>query len=398
MNCSEFRKSLDNYELLDDRGLADMECHAQMCDMCRSELEFYKSIIQTTASIPIPDPPADLIDKVNARIDNEPRLAGTVNNIVWSVRTNARRYATLAACLAVGLAVSLNIGVIKDSLSGGGDDGVISEHNVSATQVPDPVKSDAADGETEKTISAAEQAQSESSSQKQQDNVSDAKQTMEAVSVSAEKKLVPQIKETEEPKAISDVSKAPSVSLPIKTNSPDVTEVATSSVITAETVIKTPVPETDSATEAPVISSRTAAPAATEKSIGKYTIARANYYIPEEETAEAETVTEEPSAEEYEIKKAGYQIAQGDYSGNVKEAGGVSSVSISDKIIVNAADADAVAGVISSLGIPSTNGFYTTVSATFYELLSRLDAEGIEYSYSLQYSSGDKVVFKLVMR
>ncbi|MGN1116854.1 MAG: hypothetical protein ACI4TH_09810, partial [Candidatus Ornithomonoglobus sp.] len=111
-----------------------------------------------------------------------------------------------------------------------------------------------------------------------------------------------------------------------------------------------------------------------------------------------EAATDEPSAEEYEIKKAGYQIAQGDYSGNVKEIGGVSSVSISDKIIVNAADADAVAGVINSLGIPSTNGFYTTVSATFYELLARLDAEGLEYSYSLQYSSGDKVVFKLVMR
>ncbi|MGN0164466.1 MAG: hypothetical protein ACI4EA_12960 [Candidatus Ornithomonoglobus sp.] len=394
MNCSEFRKALDNYELLDDRELADMECHAQLCNECRSELEFYKSIIQTAASIPMPDPPADLIDKVNARIDNESKLGRTVNNIIWGVRNNARRYATLAACLVVGLAVGLNSGVIKDSLSDGSDDGVISEHNVSATQAPDTVKPEAADAETDETVSTDEPEQKEVSGQKGQ-------QISEAVSASDEKKPVLQIKEAAEPKITAEaVVKAPSVSLPVKTNPPAATENALSERA-AETAAKIREAEEDDTSEAAVSSAPSKAadtPAATEKTIGKYTIARANYYIPDDETAMAEATTEEPSAEEYEIKKAGYQIAQGDYSGNVKEAGGVSSVSISDKIIVSAADADAVAGVISGLGIPSTNGFYTTVSATFYELLSRLDAAGIEYSYSLQYSSGDKVVFKLVMR
>ena len=404
MNCSEFKKSLDNYALIDAEELADMECHAEKCDICRSELEFYKSIIQTAASIPVPEPPADLIDKVNARIDSEPRLNRTVNNIVWNVRNNVRRYATLAACLAVGLTVGLNSGVIKDNLTGSGDDGIISERSVSATQTPNK-NSDSADTETDNISSIDEPSPTEYDPQTTQNAEPTKKPITEAASVSAEKKLTPQVKKTEAPKpTYKTVVKAPSVSLPVKTAAPTVSVAIAPPTEKTETVIKTPAPEVNNITEAPAINSRETVaapeetPAETEKSISKYTIARANYYIPEAETAKADTVTEEPSPEEYEIKKAGYQIAQGDYSGNVKEAEGVSSASISDKIVVSKADADAVANVISSLGIPSNNGFYTTVSATFYELLARLDAEGISYSYSLQYSSGDKVVFKLVMR
>lgn len=392
MNCLEFRKSLDSYELLDDRAITDMECHAQMCDSCRSELEFYKSIIQTTASIPMPAPPPDLIDKVNARIDSEPGLNRTVNNIVWSVRNNARRYAALAACLIVGLAVGLNRGVIEDSLSGRDDNDVISEHTVSQTQAPASESSDTAEKETEAVVNTDEP------EQKEQVSESNERQTRETVSVSDKKTTESRIKETAAPEITTEaVVRASSVSLPVKPNSPVGTSESVLSGRTAEPEAKAPAATENTVTEAPETITSAATPEATERAIGKYTIARANYYIPEDDTAMAETATEEPSAEEYEIKKAGYQIAQGNYNGNVKEVGGVSSVSISDKIIVSAADADAVAGIISILGIPSTNGFYTTVSSTFYELLSRLDAEGIEYSYSLQYSTGDKVVFKLVM-
>ncbi len=396
MNCPEFRESLDNYELLDDRELADFECHAQLCDACRRELEFYKSIIQTTASLPIPDPPVDLVDRVNARIDNESKLNRMISGIAWSVRNNAYRYAAVAACLVVGLAVGLNSGMIKDGLSGGGDDGVIRERTVSETQHPVSAQPDTADEETAEADNETEP------EPEQEKDFNPPNRVKDDVSVSAEKTLAAQVKPTAAPESAAE--KKPLNSLPVKTGSPTEKTDVPSLKETAQTTTDAPAAVQSIATEAPVINTPAAtatveaAPAATEESIGKYTIARANYYIPKDETAAAEEVTEEPSAEEYEIKKAGYQIAQGDYTGNVKEAGGVSSVSISDKIVVNASDADAVAGEISNFGIPSTNGFYTTVTSTFYELLSKLDAEGIEYSYSLQYSSGDKVVFKLVMR
>lgn len=373
MNCSEFKELLDDYALLDAEGLRGLEAHALICAECGRELEFYRSVIQTTASLPIPDPPEDLIDKINARIDAEPRLRIAAERAARTAGRSIYRYGTIAACLAVGLAVGLNSGRIKDCLFGGADSGIISETTISETAAP---------------VQTAE-ASAVSAPSDEKPSEPPAIRTTEIPRAKPAAVINTAPAETAAPAAKVPVKAAPAAA-PAKTAAPVKTEKSTLAPVVTEAV-----------TEAPTIRIYKEEPIVkelpTENVSGRYTIAHGNYYIPETETAQAKE-TDAPTAEEYEIKKAGYQIAQGNYSGNVKEAGGVSSISISDKIIVAKADADAAAAIINELGIPSTNGFYTTVSATFTELLARLDAEGLDYTYSLQYSSGDKIVFKLVMK
>ncbi len=127
MICSEFFELLDSYESITDEQRIEMEKHTAECETCRKELEFFKSVISVSASIPTPEAPKTLIDKVNAKLDTE-------KPVVVGFKWNFRVLSTVAACLAIGLAVGINNGYIKDAITDNSTDGVISQ---TVAQTPD---------------------------------------------------------------------------------------------------------------------------------------------------------------------------------------------------------------------------------------------------------------------
>lgn len=145
MICSEFFELLDNYESITDEQRIAMEKHTAECETCRKELEFFKSVIQISASIPSPKAPETLIDKVNAKLDAE-------KTAVIGFRWNFRVLSTVAACLAIGLAVGINNGYIKETITDNGTDGVISETVVSTPEDAD-VPAKEVISETEASVS-----------------------------------------------------------------------------------------------------------------------------------------------------------------------------------------------------------------------------------------------------
>lgn len=140
MICSEFRELLDRYESIDELDRECMDAHCDFCDDCRSEMEFFKSITAISASIPCPTPPKTLIAEVNAKLDKMAVAPVGGRTKSWSIK----QYATLAACLAVGIAVGVNGGYIKDRLSNNSGDDVISE-TVTVTDTGNTLTDEAVD-------------------------------------------------------------------------------------------------------------------------------------------------------------------------------------------------------------------------------------------------------------
>ncbi len=135
MNCSEFMELLDNYELLDEIQRAELDLHSAECDACRGEYEFFKSIISVSSSIPVPKTPDTLIAEVNARLDSE-------RAPIIRFKPDFRVLSTVAACLAIGLAVGINNGYIKKSIAPNDADGVISETVITASETPAAVETE----------------------------------------------------------------------------------------------------------------------------------------------------------------------------------------------------------------------------------------------------------------
>lgn len=130
MNCERFKEYLENYENLDDEQKAEMNTHAAECEECRSELEFFLSIIETTKSLPKIEPPADFMDKLNIRIDGEERIKrNAARRIIRNMRHNWKQYAAAAACFALVAVVTANGRMFVDKMNGS-DDGVITENTV----------------------------------------------------------------------------------------------------------------------------------------------------------------------------------------------------------------------------------------------------------------------------
>lgn len=362
MNCSGFRELLDNYEGLDEIQLNELEKHTEQCAECRRELEFFKSIIQTTASIPMVDPPKDLLDRINERIDSESASAHTVSRIVYGIRDNARRYASIAACLMVGLAVGVNSEYIKDRLTDNKDGGVISTtvHDTKESSTDEP--GTAVPAETE----ASDEVRSETTK----------KPAKKKKPVSSFKPKV---------NAIPAKTAAPSrQNTPTVIPKPAVEAKATEAAIPA-------------VTEAAASATEQATPNVTVRSLGNYKIVQ-SYTLPQEETAAAETEapTEITDVESYALRTESYQIATSNYSTQVNSVS--PEQTISDKIIIGAADAETVSGFMSRLGITYNNGYYMTSMNKFYELLMLMDEAGIAHDYVQQYSTDAKITFKLILR
>ncbi len=130
MNCEEFNKNLDNYDLLSEEARDEMLKHAAECEACKGELDFMLSITATMKSMPKIEPPADFMDKLNLRIDKEEKIKQSVpSRIMRNVRTNWRQYTAAAACFALVAVITSNGKSLVEKMQGS-DDGVIKTETV----------------------------------------------------------------------------------------------------------------------------------------------------------------------------------------------------------------------------------------------------------------------------
>ena len=129
MKCEEFGRLLDNYENLTDNEKSEMDRHADMCEKCRQELDFFISMLSTVRTLPAIEPPADFIDTLNARLDAEDNKPSQ-NKIVYHIRKNWKQYASLAACIALVAVLTANRSILLDRIEGT-EDGVVTTDTVS---------------------------------------------------------------------------------------------------------------------------------------------------------------------------------------------------------------------------------------------------------------------------
>lgn len=129
MDCEEFKKCLDNYESLNEEEKLDMNMHASQCEQCAQELDFMLSVIEAVKSLPDIEPPADFMERLNARIDAEERKKKLSLRVLAGVKRNWKQYSAAAACLALVAVLTANGGFLTDRMNGT-DDGVI------ATAIP----------------------------------------------------------------------------------------------------------------------------------------------------------------------------------------------------------------------------------------------------------------------
>lgn len=332
MHCEEFIELLDRYESIDDLDRECMDAHCELCDECRKEMDFYKAINNISAFIPCPAPPKTLIAEVNAKLDAMEVAPVVHRTKSWSIK----RYATLAACLAVGVAVGINGGYIKDRLSDNNKDGVINE-NVVVTEPDNGVQKKATEETANVSVNDEKPASSEGKkTAANTENTEKAESSATEINKGADKPAkVPQVPQT--PDKSEDVEKAPS--------------------------------KTEEATQAPA---KTEAP---EK-------------IDDVAKAEPETT---PSVNDYTVVGEGTTVAY--Y--NVGTRNSMSKGVFADYILVSDADMGAVFSIMSEMGVSSLDGFYMTTRTNFYQMLERFDIEGIKYDYELIYNTGDNIAFKL---
>ncbi len=124
MDCEKFRKCLDNFESLTDEERLSMTAHASECERCANELDFMLSVIKTVKSLPEIEPPADFLERLNVRIDEEERKKRLSSRIAYGISRNWKQYTAAAACLALIAVLTANSKLLTDRLSGT-DDGVI---------------------------------------------------------------------------------------------------------------------------------------------------------------------------------------------------------------------------------------------------------------------------------
>lgn len=351
MNCQEFLRLLDSYETLDADQLEKLNAHADECEKCREELTFFKSIIETSASVPYPAPPKSLIDDVNAALDELPSAPAVRGGFIGGVRKNVKAYATLAACLVVGVAVGVNSGYIKDNLDRDNSDGVIEESVTTAESDNDVESNGVTTGEYSDGIS---------------DNNPE-----NAVSRKVEKD--------------SSADEVPASSTEMRETSQEnsnIDEVTTPRNNTASVpaVTATPVSETKETGK-------------TDTKKETYTIAQNGYQIPRTRAVEpiAEP-TAEPDVSSYSIADMSRSGNNGYYSVALNDD---TKAVVTDYIFVGGKDMGAVVSIMSEMGVTGSRGNYVTTRADFYRLIDRFNSEGIECAYELNYDSGEEVTFQL---
>lgn len=369
MDCQKFAAMLDRYADLSEDQIKELEEHTMDCEQCRTELEFFRSIISAAADLPTIEPPAELLSRINDELDKQNTHIGVraFDRIARNVRINIRRYATAAACLLVGVIVGLNSGMIIDSLEGRDSGGVIREQ-VSKTNGT-PESETPATAEAEAAVSATLAPQS-------------------PTAVPAERAT-----EHKTQAAVSTPESGADVAAPVKTSKP-VSEDKPAWIAPAETPAVS--------TTAPVI---TAAPVSSEPAkdaepktdeSNKYVMST-EYHMPDEyayngeKDVPEEEITEQPGVESYSLATEETEYS---YANEAAESRSVKSNP--GQLIIDVSSVDRVVSIMNELGVANSGVAYVASADTFYALLDRLDAAGIEYSYVLN-DSGDNISFKIIL-
>lgn len=378
MDHIEFGRMLDNYEDLSDNDKQLMEAHAKVCEECRRELEFYRSIMKAAASLPVIEPPADLLDKVNSQIDSMPKRNARFSRAAEHFRIYRVQYATAAACLAVGLIVGLNSGVIREKLDPAAPDGVIS----TTTRVSDNDDRALDDYElTEDEPATTPEAAPEAT-----------ERVVAQLPVQTARPEAELPVRAAKPKAAARIAAAtakPAAPATRSASRPAAAKPAATKPAAAQPAASVTTPE--AAAPAAVITEAPAAP--TEKATkSRYTIAKGNYHVPETAQANIE-VTDPPAAKpDTEIEGERYQIAMGSYELPEEEKKALAA----NKLIVNESDIAAIIACMNSSWVRGTNGGYTATPAAFANFLAKLDAEGIYYNYIQLSDTSSEIYFVLM--
>jgi hypothetical protein len=153
MNCNEFADMLDSYASLSEDEMRAVEEHTLHCDKCKEELEFMRSMIDTTSSLPPIEPPEDFLDKLNARLDKEIEQESKLTRFVRRSRPYIGRYGAVAACFAVAVAVGVNADMLVSRMNNS-DDGVISRTTTSVegtetSDMPEDIKTEKSSDKTD---------------------------------------------------------------------------------------------------------------------------------------------------------------------------------------------------------------------------------------------------------
>lgn len=372
MDCLDFFDLLDKYESLTEKEISDLDNHAAECEICQYEYEFFKSIIKTSAALPCPEPPKDLIAKVNEQLDKTPVVTSKANIFINNIKRNAYKYATAAACLAVGLVVGLNNSTIKENLENKKTDGVIS----TTTTVTDT----ASKKPVEKPSEIAVPVEEATTAPVPTENKKDRKSEHSVVTTKRENTAKPTA--TQKPLAVNTA--APATAKPTQTQESIVTPIP--EVVKEEKTI---------ATETPV--QATVSPNNSGKK-NTYTIARGVYHIPATEITEATEapVNETEEMQEYALASDSCQIAIGYYDVPENDKKKNTAQDFTEQLIVNVKDVGTITRYMSTLGAMNHGKGYQMSLSNFYELLMILDEDEISYRYSSGVHTGDTIVFSIV--
>lgn len=405
MDCGTFLEMLDNYANLTKDEMLMLEEHAASCESCGKELEFFRSVINVTASLPELDPPADMLERINAELDGQAKPLLLLNRVYYNVRTHVKQYSTVAACLLVGLIVGLNNSSISNMLHH-----EPTKHNTDTepvareTHKPDGIDAPVSPNENEVKHDQAVPF------------IKEAAVPAFPSQLPVQSKL-PDKKNTEAVAAASEINPAASgfsSSYPVKREAVNSSPKASSSgnSVAASTVspktqkaagvpayknLPLPTAEVPSGTqyqpsdytEEPIQDELPANEATEAPSIENYTIARNTYSIQEDEYAYTEPESTPDAVidvNDYEISTESVQVAMADTS---------SKNTVYDKLFIIQGDISTVFEIIGNYNVSYVDSHYEASLSEFQDFLSSLDDAGIYYSYTCMRGEEDVVWFKI---
>lgn len=395
MDCKAFSDLLDNYANLTKDEISMLEEHAAVCESCGKELEFFKSIINVTASLPQAEPPADLLDRINDEIDRQSKPLLFLNKVYYNVKANVKQYSTVAACLLVGLVVGLNNGSISNMLHHEPTNrNTDAEPSVSENYKPsdfnEPVSSveeeiehnQAAPSTTEAVVSAFPPKLPVTG------KLSDKTDKTNTTAVALAPAINPALSGfsssypvKREPisgsskKSTYGNSYAASNPASPNTQKPAATEYTMPSLPATEAPVSTPY-QSASYNEEPVQNESSTDEVTATPSIENYTLARGAYSIQEDEYAYTEpepTPDDTIGVDDYAISTESLQVALADTS---------SKDVVYDKLFILQGDISTVFEIIGNYNVSYVDSHYEASLSEFHEFLSSLDNAGIYYSYT----------------
>lgn len=386
MNCSEFRDMLDRYDSLNELEMKVFEKHSETCEECRQELDFYRSIISVTASLPIPKQPDNLAELVNKRIDSEPRFIKVCHSIVFELKNNTRRYATFAACIALGLVVGLNQGYISDRLKTPDDSGVISE-KTEASQTETPVISPKQEIKRDKEVTPVPIAEKPSETKAPERKTTEQlkKEALEGISQPTQK---PQPSATpSDKKTDTNTKNTQAVKQNSTTKSVEVTQPPKEAIKPTADIVTEP---TTAPTNPAVSESETAS------NVSKLPSGR--YELPDETEPEEAVTSPKANVGDYEIYMGTGEVAYAyDDEPQAESLKQYRMIAGYDKLSIENENIGTVKSLMEDYGVAYKDDHYEMSYDAFASFLSALKEANIDYDY-VQLYDGENVAFKIMSR